>query len=68
MTMQNPKIERSEIHRSELRKEQFKEEFKKRIRRFILNIIQCFKYFNSSAIGGSASGREGKEVILDFGL
>ena len=38
--MQNPKIQRSEIHRSELKKEQFKEEFKKRIKRFILNLIQ----------------------------
>lgn len=38
--MQNPKIERSEIHRSEFTKEQFKEEFKKRIKQFVLNLIQ----------------------------
>ena len=38
MTMQNPKIERSEIHRSEFKKEQFKEEFKKKIEQFIYSI------------------------------
>ena len=57
MTMQNPKIGRSEIRRSEFKKEQFKEEFKKRIRQFVLNLIHFIDSLSKDTTGRIIAGQ-----------